>query len=43
MNGLTVTECSVKICRFLLLSPHTENGATTMQRNRSAHTACVHA
>ena len=38
-NGLTFTECSVKIYRILLLSPHIENEATTMQRNRSAHTA----
>ena len=38
-NGLTFTECSVKIYRILLLSPHIENEATTMQRNRSVHTA----
>ena len=33
-NGLTFTECSVKIRRF---HRHIENEATTMQRNRSAH------
>ena len=32
-NGLTFTECSVKIRRF---HRHIENEATTMQRNRSA-------
>ena len=37
-NGLTFTERSVKICRF---HRHIENNATTMQRNRSAHTAWV--
>ena len=38
-NGLTSTECSVKICRFLPLSSPYWNWATTMQRNRSAHAA----
>ena len=38
-NGLTFTEYSVKICRFLLLYRHIENEAATMRRNRSAHTA----
>ena len=42
-NGLTFTECSVKICRFLCFQRHFENEATTMQRNQSAHTAVTRA
>ena len=38
-NGLTSTECSVKPADFYRFHHHIENGATTMQRNRSAHTA----
>ena len=35
-NGLTFTECSVKIRRF---HRHIENEATTMQRNRKSRDA----
>ena len=40
-NGLTFPERSVKICRFLALSPPCWKSTTTMQCNRSAHTAWV--
>ena len=39
-NDLTSTECSVKSADFYRFHRHIENGATTMQRNRSTHTAC---
>ena len=41
--GLTSTECSVKSADFYRFHRHIENGATTMQRNRSAHAtwACL--
>ena len=38
-NDLTSTECSVKSAVFYRFHRHIENGATTMQRNRSAHNA----
>ena len=37
-NGLTFTECSVKICRLFPFHRHkVENNETTMQRNQSVH------
>ena len=36
-NDLTSTECSVKSVDFYRFHRHIENGATTMQRNRSTH------